>query len=231
MVLAESGEDTVLRCDACGYAANAERAELPENGPVDATGESAAWSRVDTPGAHTVAEVCDFLKVGADRLIKTIIVVSDGTPVAALVRGDRELQLQKLSRFLGAPTELADADTVVRVTNAPVGFAGPVGLKEVRIVADLELRDAVEMVTGANENDAHLTGVAVDRDFEVSEWGDIRLAIEGDRCAQPGCAGRYHEAHGIEVGHIFKLGTKYSRDMKAQVQTDTGENIDIIMGC
>jgi prolyl-tRNA synthetase len=231
MVLAESGEDTVLRCDTCGYAANAERAEIGYAQPGVKEPSSDAWERVDTPGAHTVAQVCELLKVGDDRLIKTIIVSSGGTPVAALVRGDRELQLLKLGRFLGAPTEMADAETVQRVTNAPVGFAGPVGLSGIRIVADEELRGVVDMVVGANENDVHLTGVTPGRDFQIESWGDIRLAIEGDRCGQAGCSGRYSEAHGIEVGHIFKLGTKYSRDMKAQVQTDTGENIDIIMGC
>ncbi len=232
MVLASSGEDTVLRCDACGYAANAERAGVgypAERAPEPAPAEPSRI--VPTPGAHTVAEVCAFLGVDARRIIKTIIVAADGEPVAALVRGDRELQLTKLGAFLGAAVEMADAATVERVTGAPVGFAGPVGLQGVRIVVDEELRGASGMVVGADENDAHRVGVAVGQDFEVSAWADVRTAVAGDRCPREGCTGRYTEARGIEVGHIFKLGTKYSHDMGAQVQTESGENVDIVMGC
>jgi prolyl-tRNA synthetase len=231
MVLAESGEDTVLKCDTCSYAANAERAEVGyAQGPVVGTGTPLS-KVVETPGAHTVAQVCEFLKVEPTQLIKTIIVVAGGQPVAALIRGDRELNLPKLGRFLGAPTELADAATVQRVTNAPVGFAGPVGLKDVRIVTDLELSGTSNLVVGANQADAHRADVTPGVDFEIGEWGDIRTAIAGDPCGFPGCSGHYEDAHGIEVGHIFKLGTKYSKDMKAQVQTETGQNMDIIMGC
>jgi prolyl-tRNA synthetase len=234
MVLAESGEDTVLRCSACGYAANAEKAGI---GRVESReprverhgGESKV---VSTPGAHTVAQVCEFLGVPPTQLIKTIIVTAGGTPLAALVRGDRELNTMKLASFLQmGPVEMADAATVQRVTGAPVGFAGPVGLSGVRIVADYELVGTSDMVVGANENDAHRTGVTPGVDFQVSDWADIRVAVEGDRCGQPGCSGTYTETHGIEVGHIFKLGTKYSRAMKAQVQMETGENRDITMGC
>jgi prolyl-tRNA synthetase len=232
MVLAESGEDTVLRCDTCGYAANAERAGIPVGSRESRVESREAVSKVvPTPGAHTVAQVCEFLKMGQEQIIKTIIVRAGNDVVAALVRGDRELNLPKLGRFLGTPADLADATTVVRVSGAPVGFAGPVGLKDVRIVADYELQGTSDMVVGANEADAHRTGVTPGVDFQATDWADIRTAIAGDRCDRPGCAGHYSTAHGIEVGHIFKLGTKYSKDMKAQVQTETGENIDILMGC
>ncbi len=260
MVLAESGEDTVLLCDSCGYAANAEKAgigrvESRESGVVsresrvEGTGQPTVGAvavqskiqnpkskTVSTPGAHTVAQVCEFLSVDPTQLIKTIIVTAGGTPrgtpVAALVRGDRELNLAKLAAFLQmGPVEMADAVVVQRVTGAPVGFAGPVGLTGVRIVADYELQGTSDLVVGANENDAHRVGVTPEVDFAVSDWADIRVAIAGDPCVQAGCTGHYTEAHGIEVGHIFKLGTKYSRDMKAQVQLETGENRDVIMGC
>ena len=234
MVLAESGEDTVLRCDACGYAANAEKAGIGSTGNAELAADRIAGESkvVSTPGAHTVAQVCEFLGVDPARLIKTIIVTADGTPVAALVRGDRDLNLPKLASFLQmGVVEMADAATVQRVTGAPVGFAGPVGLSGVRIVADLELRGTADMVVGANENDAHRTGVTPEADFKVDDWADIRVAVDGDPCGQPGCAGRYSETHGIEVGHIFKLGTKYSKDMGAKVQMETGENRDIEMGC
>src|SRR5258708_4319706 len=135
MILAESGEDTVLRCDTCGYAANAEKAEIGgwSSGSIEKAIESVRSAGgksqvVSTPGAHTVAEVCDFLKVGPAQLIKTIIVSADKEVVAALVRGDRDLSLTKLDTVIGAPCEMADAATVQRVTGAPVGFAGPIGL-------------------------------------------------------------------------------------------------------
>ena len=236
MVLAESGEDTVLRCDNCTYAANAERAEVPTSNSSDTSEtsdeNSAPSAVVSTPNAHTVQEVCDFLGVPAASLIKTIICVADGKPIAALVRGDRELNLPKFGRVVQAKVvELADAATVVRVTGAPVGFAGPVGLKEkIKIYADNELRQGGEFVIGANEADAHRIHVLVGRDFSVDEWGDIRTAVAGDPC--PRCAGgTLTEARGIEVGHIFKLGTKYSKDMNALFQNDSGQKLPIIMGC
>lgn len=234
MVLAESGEDTVLQCDACGYAVNAERAEIGMQATAQdrSKNEDRRSKIVATPGAHTVAQVCEFLKVEPTQLIKTILVTADGAPLAALVRGDRELNLPKLGRLLGAEkTEMADAATVERITGAPVGFAGPVGLEGVRIIADRELQGAENMVVGANADDAHRVDVTPGVDFQVSDWADLRVAVAGDPCPKPGCEGRYQETHGIEVGHIFKLGTKYSRSMGARVQTETGESVEVIMGC
>jgi prolyl-tRNA synthetase len=232
MVLAESGEDTVLRCDTCSYAANAERAEVPFADQVATRGETKESTVVSTPGAHTVEEVCAFLGVAPQQLIKTIICIADGKPIAALVRGDRELNLPKFARVLGAKNvELADAAAVVHVTNAPVGFAGPVGLtKDVPIYADHEIRAGSNYVVGANQADAHRIDVAPDQDFQVGTWGDIRTAVAGDRC--PRCEpGHLTEARGIEVGHIFKLGTKYSRDMNALYQNESGEKHPFLMGC
>jgi prolyl-tRNA synthetase len=142
------------------------------------------------------------------------------------------LNLPKLGRLLGAAAELADAGTVRRVTNAPVGFAGPVGLTAgVRVITDQELVGTAGMVTGANEADAHRVGVAPGADFPLGEVADIRTAVAGDPCGMEGCSGTYSTATGIEVAHIFKLGTRYSRDMKAQVQAQTGGKIDVVMGC
>lgn len=265
MILTESGEDTVLRCNTCSYAANAERAEIPftpssghgeagstetlpswilaeeavregrsiQEAPIsDLRGAEKSSEVVETPGAHTVEEVCAFLHVGPETLIKTIICTADGRPVAALVRGDRELNLPKFARVAGAKNvELADAATVVRVTGAPVGFAGPVGLPaSVPIYADNELQQGADYVIGANQADAHRIHVAPGRDFHVTVWGDIRTAIAGDKC--PRCeTGHLTEARGIEVGHIFKLGTKYSKDMNCLFQNESGEKNPIIMGC
>lgn len=231
MVLTDSGEDTVLRCDQCDYAANAERAEVPIV-PQNVMAETAASEIVSTPGAHTVEEVAAFLKVGAEQIIKTILCLADGEPVAALVRGDRELNLPKFARAVGkVNVELADPATVVRVTGAPVGFAGPVGLAvKVPIYLDNELAAEVGYVVGANRADAHRIHTVVGRDFEYTLQGDIRTAVAGDPC--PRCAGGHlTEARGIEVGHIFKLGTKYSAAMGAVYQNEAGEQHPILMGC
>jgi prolyl-tRNA synthetase len=231
MILTPDGEDTVLRCDTCAYAANAERAELRDE-PVTETVAAKPSEVVSTPGAHTVEQVCAFLNVGPEQLIKTIVCTADGRPVAALVRGDRELNLPKFARLLGTGNvELADAATVVRVTNAPVGFAGPVGLPaDVPIFADNALKHGGNYVVGANQADAHRINVTPGHDFQVTVWGDIRTAVAGDRC--PRCeTGHLTEARGIEVGHIFKLGTKYSKSMGADFQNEAGQQRPIIMGC
>ena len=231
MVLTENGEDTVLRCDTCSYAANAERAEVPVN-PDPVTEAPLPAEVVSTPGAHTIDEVSAYLAVPAERLIKTILCVADGKPVAALIRGDRELNIPKFTRAVGAKeVELADGATVVRVTGAPVGFAGPVGLAEpLPIYVDNELREGGNYVVGANAADAHTRNVTPGRDFEVTAWGDIRTAVAGDRC--PRCEeGHLTDARGIEVGHIFKLGTKYSKDMQALYQSESGEKLPVLMGC
>ena len=231
MVLTENGEDTVLRCDTCTYAANAERAEAPVN-PTPQQEAPLPSEVVATPGAHTIDEVSVFLSVPAQRLIKTIICTADGKTIAALVRGDRELNLPKFARVVGAKSvELADVPTVMRVTGAPIGFAGPVGLAEnMPIYADNELREGGNYIVGANEADAHRRNVTLGHDFEVTVWGDIRTAVAGDRCAR--CPdGRLTDARGIEVGHIFKLGTKYSTDMQALYQSESGEKLPVLMGC
>ena len=231
MVLTENGEDTVLRCDSCSYAANAERAEVPVN--ADPQKEVPLASEVvSTPGAHTIEEVSAFLSVPAEKLIKTIICTADGKPIAALVRGDRELNIPKFTRVVGAKeVALADAATVLRVTGAPIGFAGPVGLAEaLPIYVDNELQEGGNYIVGANQADAHTRNVTPGHDFEVTLWGDIRTAVAGDRC--PRCEGGYlTDARGIEVGHIFKLGTKYSKDMQALYQSESGEKLPVLMGC
>ena len=232
MILTESGEDTVLRSDIGTYAANAERAEIAYTPGEVTTTEREAAQVVATPGAHTIDEVCAFLKVGPETLIKTIVCIADGKPVLALVRGDRELNLPKFTRAIGAAgSELADAATVLRVTGAPVGFAGPVNLKEtVPIYADNELNTGTSYTVGANEADAHRTHVVAGRDFTPAGWGDIRTAVAGD--PDPRMEGaKLVEARGIEVGHIFKLGTKYSAAMKAEYTDENGKSQPILMGC
>ena len=229
-VLAESGEDAILSCGRCDYAANVEKAACRPP-----AGESAEAplppDKVATPGQRTVEEVCAFLKVPAARLVKTLIYLADGTPVAALVRGDHELNESKLRTALGCnELVIADDATVVKATGAPVGFAGPHGLA-IRIVADLDVKAMANFVTGANEADAHRLNTNHGRDFNVALWADLRAAIPGDRCAKDGCGGTYEAHRGIEVGQVFFLGTKYSDAMKATYLDEHGKEHPIVMGC
>ncbi len=233
MIIAESGEDKVLQCDKSGYAANAERCELPDPQltppPID---DVPPVQKVDTPNARTVEEVCAFLNTTPDRLVKTLLMRVDGKPVAALVRGDRELNPYKLMHALdGESVEMLDAATIQQLTNAPVGFAGPVGLPaEVPIYADYELRGLQDFITGANAPDAHLVHVCWGRDFPEPIWADLRMAQAGDPSPRHP-EGVLREVRGIEVGHIFQLGVKYSQAMGAVFTDAEGNQKPIIMGC
>lgn len=232
MVLADSGEDLILACDKCSYAANAELAQIaaPDSPPptIDPS-KMETFKKVDTPNMKTVEEVTQFLGISPDRLIKTIVMTADGKPVAALVRGDHEVNIVKVRKALGADeVELADAKTVEDTTNAPVGFAGPHGLK-IKIVADHAVNGIVNAVVGANAADAHFTGANLGRDFNVDIFADIRKARGADRCPQ--CEGSFKEFRGIEVGHVFMLGAKYSKAMNANFLDTEGKERPFIMGC
>ena len=199
MVLSDNGEDTVLRCDVTGYAANAERCEALPAPVEDPDAAVPPMEQAATPGMTSIEQVSAFLNVPASRLIKTLIVTApDSQPVVVLVRGDRELNEAKLARFLGGPSPLADAATVERVTGAPVGFAGPVGLaRAVRVIADREVATVRDGVTGANAADAHFVHVLPGRDFPMPDLADLRTAVSGDVSpASPN--GRLHEQRGIE---------------------------------
>ncbi len=230
MVMADTGEDAIAFCSSCSYAANTERAETVKKSakPGDAAIEKNI-EQVSTPGKKSVEEISVFLKASPANLIKTLIYETDKGVVAALVAGNFELNEMKLKRALGAQwVRLADDATVTKTTNAPTGFAGPVGLKS-RIVADFSVKQIVNGVTGANAADAHLINVNPSRDF-TAEYFDLRLIVDGDDC--PRCAsGRMSIRRGIEVGHIFKLGTKYSEAMGATFLDDAGKVRPFIMGC
>ena len=231
MMLSVGGEDLVFICPSCGYSASGDMAEYAppeETPPADA--EMRPIEKVATPDTKTVEQVTAFLGVDSSRLIKTLIYRADGKPVAALVRGDRALNEAKLSQALGtAKLEMADAALVGEVTHAAVGFAGPVGLKDVPIVADHEVRVGVNCVTGANEDDAHLVNVNPGRDFAVSTWASLRLVTGGDPC--PHCRTPLDEHRAIELGHIFKLGTFYSDALAAFYRDEDGSSRPIVMGC
>ena len=223
MVLSESGEDTVLRCDKTGYAANAERCEAVPAPAEDPDTGVAAMEKVATPDVSTIDAVSSFLNVPATRLVKTLIVAApDGQPVVVLVRGDREIQEAKLAKLLGGPSPLAEAALVQKVTGAPVGFAGPVGLTAgVRVVADREVAFIRDGVTGANEADTHLVHVLPGRDFPHPEYLDLRTAVAGD-VSPADSGGRLETQRGIEVGHVFNFETKYSKAMNATFTDESG---------
>jgi len=226
----EGGEDWVVLCDNCDYAANVEKAtSLQESAPQQE--EQQELKAVDTPGASTVEQVTEFLGVPASKLIKTILYKYDENQViAALVRGDREINEIKLKNVLGGGfLEIADPDTVQRVTNAPVGFAGPVEIKGVKIIADLEVRNVRNVVTGANQNEKHYLNTNPERDFHIDVAADIRNVAEGEIC--PKCSkGKLYMKRGIEVGNIFNLGTKYSKSLKATFMDENGSEIPFVMG-
>ena len=229
MVLAETGEDLIAVCPSCGYAANLEMAEVKATYTYPEEKEK-PLEKVATPGVKKVEEVAAFLGVPTSKLVKTLLYLVDGQPVAVLIRGDHELNEVKLRRALGAESvEMADAETVEKLTKAPVGFAGPVGLRQVRLVADQALKGLKNFVTGANEADAHFLNVNYPRDFALKEFFDLRNVTEGDPC--PRCGTALTLKRGIEVGHVFKLGTKYSEAMGATFLDARGKERPLVMGC
>lgn len=227
-VLADSGEDLIVSCDSCEYAANVEKAELAA--AAAEAFDDAELTEVDTPGASTIEEVSGMLGLAPERFVKTLIFTAgDGTAVAALVRGDDQLSEPKLRAALGADElRMASDDEVERATGAPAGFAGPVGLG-LRMLADHRLVGARGMATGANKADTHLVGVAHERDFGKVEVADLRTAGDGDGCGRCG-KGRLQETRGIEVGQVFYLGTKYSSALGATYLDADGKQQPIEMG-
>ncbi|NMB20508.1 MAG: proline--tRNA ligase [Firmicutes bacterium] len=230
MVLAESGEDLVLFCEACEYAANAERAEGVRV-PVQ-EGEKTAFEPLETvatPGASTIDQISAFLGVEPKDCIKTLIYLADGKPIAALVRGDHELNEIKLKKFLQCvELELADDETIFKVTKARTGFAGPVGLS-IPCYADYAIEHIANAVVGANKDDHHTLNVNLDRDFQVTAFTDLKETQPGDPC--PRCSGTLQGARGVEVGQVFKLGTKYSDAMSATFLNEDGKETPLVMGC
>ncbi len=222
VIIAPSGEDEIAYCNSCGYAATTERAdykivireENEEELPIE---------KVHTPGLKSVEEVSRFLNIPSSKIIKTIIVKANGREIAVLVRGDREVNLKRLEKVLGTEDiGLTDEST------SPLGFVGPVGLN-LEIVADPEIKGMRNVVVGANIEDYHYINVNIGRDFSVRNFYPVSSVKSGDLC--PKCKGELVVSKGIEAGHIFKLGTKYSEPIGAVFQTATGELKPIIMGC
>ncbi len=232
MIPSKNGEDDVVYCPKCKYAANVEKAQIGNIEyvrPADAVEKP--LTELDTPGAHTIEQVCAFLKMKPKKVVKTLIYEVDGTPVAVLVRGDCDVNENKLRRLLNADkAELADEKTIERVTGAPVGFAGPVGLKEnIKIIADPMIKEMVNVIVGANKPEKHIVNANLGRDFNVDMFADVRNALVGDPC--PHCGAPLTMENAIEIGHVFKLGTKYTDALNAKYLDENGALQTIIMGC
>ncbi|MEW5766413.1 MAG: proline--tRNA ligase [bacterium] len=227
MVPAEAGEDLMALCHGCDYAANLERAECGQPKEV-LRGNLTELTLVDTPGMKRVDEVSQFLRVKPEQLVKTLIYKAGDQVVAALILGHQELNQTKLAKVCQkTDLELADPETISSVTSAPVGFAGPIGLTGIKIIADHSIKGQANLVVGGNKADAHYTGANYDRDFRIDLWADIKVVQENDRC--PRCSGRLEIRRGIEVGHVFKLGTKYSQAMRAVFIDEDGQEKPFIM--
>ncbi len=230
-VLAKVGESRIVSCpsDECAYAATDETAEsIIEEVVID--GEPRPLSEVHTPNMKTVEEVCAFLKAEPRKLVKTILYEADGGTVVALVRGDREISEPKLRRALKKDLlTMADGGVVRDLTGAEVGYAGPVGLKGVKLVADRTIVKMTNFITGANKTDYHLTNVNAGRDFSPDIVADITVATTGDKCIR--CGRALTDYRGIEVGQIFKLGKKYSLKMNATFTDEKGIETPFTMGC
>jgi len=228
MVPAETGESGMFRCLACGYAASSDRAVTVLDRKLEE--EEAPLEKVLTPNLKSVEQVSAFLNVTPRQLIKTLIVETDSGAIAVLIPGDRELNEAKLPRVSDSPgVRMASAETIRKLTGAEVGFAGPVGLKGVKIVADHSIAGGKNFVVGANETDYHLKGANIGRDFSIDAYEHLIAVEHGDGCPQ--CGKPLVGSRALEVGHVFKLGTKYSRSMNACFLDKNGREIPFLMGC
>jgi len=228
MVLAETGEDTVVFCQDCDYAANMEKAavSLRKQEKIERLEQ---LEKIQTPGKRKVDTVCEFLKIAPSQLVKTLVFMADDQPVAVLLRGDRQLEEVKLKNLLGAAEiEIAEASQVYDITKVPTGYLGPVGLT-IKIVADLEVAAMQNFYVGGNEKNYHMKNVNLGRDFQVDATADLRQITRSDPC--PECGGKLKLTEGIEVGHVFKLGTGYSESMEATFQDSDGQDKFFVMGC
>jgi prolyl-tRNA synthetase len=230
MVLAQSGEDAVVSCPSCRYGANIEKAtskffdDEPEPAPIEALTE------LHTPGTQSIDDVGRFLGKPTAQLVKTLVFDTDLGPVMVLVRGDREGNEIKIKNFLGAQwMEMLPDSRFEESTGGPIGYCGPVGTKCTHVLADESLRGMRNWIVGGNKRDTHLAGANIGRDFPEPEWGDFTTVFAGDPC--PRCGTALEIYRGIEVGHVFKLGTKYSEAMNCTFLNEQGERLPMIMGC
>jgi len=229
MVLAGAGESEVASCE-CGYSATLEHAETAPVKQDGAAHTRLNIEKVRTPGMKTAEEVASFLGKPVSCLVKTLLYDAEGGAVAALIPGDRELNEAKLRHMLHVDAvAMASPERIQEVTGGPMGFSGPVGLKGLKLVADSRIKSMSDCVVGANEQDYHYTNANLGRDFEVTQFGDLVVARQGDPCVR--CGRPVSISRGIEVGQIFELGTKYSKRMNAHFLDHEGQERDFVMGC
>ena len=228
-VLADSGEDAIAYCDADNYAANIESAVTQPPGH-ERPAATATLTKVETPGARSIDAICQMLDVTPQQTLKTLLVEGTEGPVALALRGDHELNAVKAQKIPGvaSPLTMADSETIRKATGCEPGFAGPVGL-DIPVFYDHATADMADFVCGANEADTHFTGANIGRDIAVATTADIRNVVSGD--PTPGGKGTLSITRGIEVGHIFQLGDKYSQAMSATVQDGDGKDGVMSMGC
>ena len=227
MVIADAGEDAIVFCSACEYAANVEKAELLPVGME--TSEARPLMTVPTPGMKSIADVAQFLAVSPEQLIKTMVYETDKGLVLALVRGDHEVNVIKVKNALGCVSVEMASDAALEAAGTYAGFLGPVGIKGVTIIADATVMKMTNAICGANKQDLHHKQVQPGRDFTADVIADIRLIQENDPC--PRCGQAVKQARGIEVGHIFKLRTKYSEALRAAFLDENGKERLMVMGC
>ncbi|TVL69211.1 proline--tRNA ligase [Brachyspira hyodysenteriae] len=231
MVLSEVGEETIIFCSKCDYRANVEKANVKEEEAAKSYTDK-ALEEVHTPDIKTINDLEKFFNTSSKNFIKSIIYKTEEDEIILVaIRGDLEINETKLSNALGGlDIELADEETVKEVTGARVGFASPIGLKKkIRIFADNSIKSVADAIVGGNKDDTHIKNVNIERDFNIDVWGDFRTAKEGDRCPQ--CGETLYQKKGLELGHIFKLGDKYTEAFNFKVLDENNKEITPIMGC
>lgn len=229
LVDSNAGEETIITCLECKYASNVEKSTFKDLNKPEFDTELKNNEVVDTPGAATIEEVTEFLKVDSRRLVKTLIYMADEKPVAVLVRGDRDVNEIKLKNHLKAiELDMATPDEIFKHTGAPVGFAGPVGLKNIKIIVDPLAAEVKNCIVGANQKEKHIINVNIEKDYKATDIVDVTLAVQDDGC--PNCGNKLIAKSGIEVGNTFMLGTKYSEALGAKFLDANGKENPIIMG-
>ena len=230
MALSDIGEDTIVYSDSSDYSANLEMATSFHMHKKSLENEK-ALEKVETPNSKTIVEVSEFLQVAPEKIMKSLLFIADEKPVLVIVRGDHEVNDVKLKNYLDtAFLELATDEETVNYLGVNAGSIGPVGIsEEVRVLADVYVQDMVNAVAGANENGYHYLNVNLNRDSRVEDYIDLRFVQEGE--LSPDGQGVLKFTKGIEIGHIFKLGTRYSESMNATVLDNNGRSIPVVMGC
>lgn len=231
MVISPNGEDTIYLCNECGYGANKEMAYFADTqGSLPSADSFETVEKIHTPDVSSIEKLTEFLKIPPYLFIKALVYLADKKPVMVLVRGDRNLNEVKLRRFLGVTSlVMASPEDIEQFTGGGMGFSGPVGMEGKEVIADHEIKFMLNAVCGANEEHYHLKGVNPGRDFNVSRFAQLRDAVEGDLC--PKCGKLLDVKRSIELGHIFKLGRKYSDSLKAKFLDEDGQEKTFIMGC